>query len=113
MCFTVLLRPHILNDDQLFPGRLDTQLGNADGTDGEWAVNSIITHVGVRWDANFQILWKLGDKTWLPYDHMSHLNALLGYFELLGIKKIADLPEGSGQPLQDDPQTYIGGLDLP
>jgi hypothetical protein len=110
---TALLRPHIPNDDRLFPGRLDTQLGNADGTDGEWAVDSIITHVGVRRDANFQILWKSGDKTWLPYDHVSHLNALLGYFELLGIEKIADLPEGSGQPLQDDPQTYIGGLDLP
>src|SRR5882757_4510818 len=35
-----LLRPHVPNDDRLFPGRLDTQLGNADATEGEWAVDA-------------------------------------------------------------------------
>jgi hypothetical protein len=30
-----LLRPHVPNDDHLFPGQLNTQLSNTDGSEGE------------------------------------------------------------------------------
>jgi hypothetical protein len=50
-----LLWIHIPNDDRLFPGQLDTQLGNADGTEGEWAVDRIIKHAGSKSDAMFEI----------------------------------------------------------
>ena len=50
-----LLRIHVPNDDRLFPGWLDTQLGNADGTDGEWAVDKILGHGGSKTDAVFEI----------------------------------------------------------
>ena len=105
-----LLRPHVPNDDRLFPGRLDTQLGNTDGSEGEWAVDAIETHAGARENAVFLVRWKSGDKTWLPYYQITHLNALPEYFELQGIEKIEDLREGTGNPPTDDLQTYIGAL---
>jgi hypothetical protein len=106
-----LLWIHILNDDCLFPGQLDTQLGNANGTEGEWAMDHIIKHAGSKSDAMFEIRWKTGDTTWLPYYQVSHLTALQQYFDLLGIESISQLPNGKGQPL-DDPQTYVGNIRL-
>jgi hypothetical protein len=106
-----LLRIHVPNDDRLFPGRLDTQLGNADGTEGEWAMDRIIGHAGSKIDATFEIRWKTGDVTWMPYYQVSHLNALQQYFELLGIANISHLAEGKGKPPSDDPQTFIGNLE--
>ncbi|KAF8808284.1 hypothetical protein BYT27DRAFT_7050766, partial [Phlegmacium glaucopus] len=39
-----LLRIHVPNDDRLFPGRMDTQLGTTPEADGEWAVDKILSH---------------------------------------------------------------------
>ena len=61
-----LLRIHIPNDDRLFPGRMDTQLSD-DFDNDEWAVDRILSHHGSRTEATFEILWKSGDVTWLPY----------------------------------------------
>jgi len=105
-----LLRPHVPNDDRLFPGRLDTQLGNSDDTEGEWAVDSIEDHVGAKEDSVFLVKWKSGDRTWLPFYQITHLNALTDYFELQGIDKIEKLQEGTGQLPSDDLQNYIGVL---
>ena len=60
-----LLRIHLPNDDRLFPGRMDTQIGNGPGTNDEWAVQRIRSHAGSGEDAIFEILWKSGDVTWL------------------------------------------------
>jgi RNase H-like domain found in reverse transcriptase/Reverse transcriptase (RNA-dependent DNA polymerase)/Integrase zinc binding domain len=69
-----LLRIHIPNDDRLFPGRLDTQLGNQDTPDGKWAVERIEGHVGARTDAIFKMRWKSGDVTWMPYYQIAVLS---------------------------------------
>ena len=37
----------------------------------------------------FQILW---NTMWLPYYQITHLQALTDYLELIGVKKIAQLP---------------------
>jgi hypothetical protein len=87
-----LLRIHIPNDDRLFPGRLDTQLGNQDTPDGKWAIERIEGHVGARTDAIFKMRWKSGDVTWMPYYQIEHLDVLGAYLELLGIEKIYELP---------------------
>ena len=107
-----LLRIHIPNDDRLFPGRLDSQLGSEESTDSEWAVDKILSHSGAKDDALFEVQWKAGDVTWLPYHQIEHLNALLAYFEVMGIEKITDLPQGTGKPPVHDPQIFIGSLSL-
>ena len=66
-----LLRIHIPNDDRLFPGRMDTQVTGPD--DDEWAVDKILSHHGAQTDATFEIQWKSGDITWLPYYQITHL----------------------------------------
>lgn len=105
-----LLRIHVPNDDRLFPGQLDTQLGNADGTEGEWAVDHIMEHAGSKMDAIFEIQWKMGDVTWLPYYQASHLTALQQYFDVLSIKNVSQLAKAKGQPPSNDPQTFLGNL---
>ena len=50
-----LLQEHIPNDDRLFPGRMDTQIGNNPETEGEWAVDRILSHAGSRMDSVFEI----------------------------------------------------------
>jgi hypothetical protein len=90
-----LLRIHVPNDDRLFPGRMDTQLAGEDDGD-EWAVDRILSHHGSGTEATFEILWKSGDVTWLPYYQITHLQALTDYLELLKVRKIAKLPKGLG-----------------
>ena len=104
-----LLRIHVPNDDRLFPGRMDTQV-IGDTWDDEWAVDQIKSHSGAKTDATFEILWKSGDITWLPYYQITHLQALTDYLELLGVKKISKLPTGHGRPPMDDPQVFLGSI---
>ena len=103
-----LLREHIPNDDRLFPGRLDTQIGDAPDTEGEWAVDRILSHAGSKANTVFEIKWKSGDITWLPYYQITHLRALTEYLDLLGEKNIHKLPKGTGKPPQGDPQLFLG-----
>jgi len=105
-----LLRIHHPNDDRLFPGRLDNQLGGDIDPEGEWAVDKILSHHGSKRDAVFEIKWQAGDITWLPYAEISHLQALIDYLELLGIEKIDNLPLGHGKPPSDDPQVHVGSI---
>ena len=103
-----LLRIHHPNDDRLFPGRLDTQISGGDVTDDEWAVDRIKSHSGSKSDAVFEVLWKSGDTTWMPYYQITNLQALTDYLHLLGVKVISKLPKGFGQPPVDDPQVFLG-----
>jgi hypothetical protein len=41
-----LLRIHLPNDDRLFPGQMDTQVGVDAEMDGEWAVDKVLSHAG-------------------------------------------------------------------
>ncbi|KAJ7154439.1 hypothetical protein C8R43DRAFT_858440, partial [Mycena crocata] len=80
-----LLRIHVPNDDRRFPGRLECQLGiSLDDETNEWAVEQIINHYGRRSKALFEILWKSGDRSWMPYDQAKKLQALEDYLEALG-----------------------------
>ncbi|THU76101.1 hypothetical protein K435DRAFT_562175, partial [Dendrothele bispora CBS 962.96] len=56
-----------------------------------WLVQEILSHIGSKELSTFEILWKSGDKSWLPYDRVAHLNALQRYLDLLGVKSIAKL----------------------
>src|SRR6202789_1347675 len=107
-----LLRIHVPNDDRLFPGRMDTQLGEIPEADDEWAVELIRSHAGSGEKAMFEIIWKSGDTTWMPYYQIKHLQALETYLELLGVNHASNLPLGKGKPPQDDPQVFIGALSL-
>lgn len=71
-----LLRVHILNDDRLFPGRLESQLGDLENSESEWAADKIVSHVGTKKESTFEVLWRSGDVTWLPYHQVVDLNLL-------------------------------------
>ena len=105
-----LMRIHSPNDDRLFPGRMDTQVVG-DELDDEWAVDGIKSHSGLKSEALFEVLWKSGDVTWLPYYQITHLQALTDYMDLIGVKKISKLPKGTGKPPANDPQVFLGSLD--
>jgi hypothetical protein len=107
-----LLRIHIPIDDRLFPGRLDSQLSLGDSSEGEWAVDKILSHSGSKENSIFEILWLAGDITWLPYHQISHLNAIPVYFDLLGVSGISELPKGHGKPPTEDPQVFNGQLEI-
>ena len=104
-----LLREHIPNDDRLFPGRMDTQIGSTPETEGEWAVDRILSHAGSKTDSIFEIKWKSGDTTWLPYYQITHLQALTDYLDLQGENQIENLSKGTGHP-PDDPQIFLGDI---
>ena len=71
-----LLRPHVPNDDRCFPGRMPCQIPGFREKPEEWIVDSILSHHSKGLESKFQVLWKAGDKTWVPYREVAHLNAL-------------------------------------
>jgi hypothetical protein len=99
-----LLRIHHPNDDRLFPGRLDSQIGQEYNVEAEWTVDKILSHSGSGEESAFEIKWKAGDITWLPYNHVNHLQALSDYLDLLGVDSISLLPTGNGK----SPEIFIG-----
>ncbi|KAJ3505227.1 hypothetical protein NLJ89_g7527 [Agrocybe chaxingu] len=107
-----LLRIHVPNDDRLFPGRLDTQIFDDENLETEWTVERIVSHAGTGKNSVFEVLWKSGDKTWLPYDRLTHLDALRAYFDVMGVQNIEELSEGTGNPPDDDLQIFLGCLGL-
>jgi hypothetical protein len=107
---SALLRIHHPNDDRLFPGRLDSQISNEIDPEGEWAVDSILSHHGSREDALFEIKWRSGDITWMPYYQIVGLQALVSYFEVLGINSVSELTTGKGKPPSSDPQVFLGAI---
>jgi hypothetical protein len=86
-----LLRLHIPNNDQLFPNRLDSVIWNTDDVAQEWSVSRIKSNSGTCQNALFEIEWKSGDITWLPYHQITHLTALQQYLEACGIENINQL----------------------
>ncbi|KAF8799604.1 hypothetical protein BYT27DRAFT_7031803, partial [Phlegmacium glaucopus] len=93
-----LLRIHVPNDDQLFPGSMDTQIGDNPDIENEWAVELIKSHAELGENVIFEIKWKSGDVTWMPYYQIKHLQVLEEYFSLLGVNSIAELPVGCSNP---------------
>ena len=91
---------------------MDTQLGVGTQADNEWAVDRIISHAGSGQEAVFEILWKAGDITWLPYYQIRHLQALDVYLDLLDVEFIGKLPSGKGTPPHDYAQIFLGAMSL-
>ena len=87
----LLLRPHIPNDDRCFPGRMPCQIPGFREKPEEWIIDSILSHHGKGLESEFQVLWKVGDKMWVPYHEVAHLNTLDQYCELMGVKNIFEL----------------------
>lgn len=56
MFHSSLLRIHVLNDDRLFPGRLDEQIPELCGTAREWTVDKILSHQGSHTDVKCEVL---------------------------------------------------------
>lgn len=54
-----LLRIHVPNDDHLFPGRLDTQLGEGPDVDSEWAVDKILSHTSLGENSHLRYCGRL------------------------------------------------------
>jgi hypothetical protein len=87
------LRPHIANDDALFPhreGHAYYDFGTPD--DQEWLVDSILAHQWDKGNLLFQIRWNLGDTTWEPLKTCKDLQALDEYLSLQGVKHPLELP---------------------
>ncbi|KAJ3711525.1 hypothetical protein C8R42DRAFT_688826 [Lentinula raphanica] len=55
----------------------------------------------------FEVLWKTGDKTWLPYSKISNLRQLSDYFETIGVSDITKL-----ENLSDEDSPIEGGISL-
>ena len=104
------MRIHIPNDDRLFPGQTFAQLNSGTDSEPEWAVDKILSHSGSSQEAIFEVLWKAGDITWLPYLQIEHLNALKEYLDLQGVEDIDLLPAGKGKPPHQDPQIFSGSM---
>ena len=100
-----LLCVHNPNDDQCFPGFQLDQLLAFNDTPHEWAVDQITNHHGNGRSTLFELKWKSGDTSWVPYADISHLEALGAYLELCGVPRITDLPTGTGTP-PDDPELW-------
>ena len=93
-----LLWIHTPNNDHLFPGRMDMQIGGSPKVEQEWTVEKILSHAGSGENSHFEILWKAGDITWLPYYQIRHLQAIESYLDLFGINNVSKLPTGKGKP---------------
>ncbi|KAG6822596.1 hypothetical protein H0H92_013237, partial [Tricholoma furcatifolium] len=101
---------HAPNDDRLFPGRHHDQIVGE--VTEEWAADRIIAHRGTNESAMFEVLWKSGDRTWLNVNQARDLKLIDAYLELMGADKIDALEEGTGEPPSDDPQIYLGNLNI-
>ncbi|KAG6896122.1 hypothetical protein C0992_010197 [Termitomyces sp. T32_za158] len=107
-----LLRIHYPNNDRRFPGRLYSQIvANVEPNHvDEWPADKIISHAGSKSTAIFEVLWRAGDKTWLPYNQVQELDILSPYLEAQGVENIHELPTSSGKPPTNDPQVFLGSL---
>ncbi len=107
-----LLRVHEPNNDRLFPGRLASQVSAMEDQDNKWVIDKFESHRGSGPSALFEAVWQSGDRTWVPYETVKHLNAFNEYLVALGVSKIQYLPEGSGAPPMDNLQIFLGCLVL-
>ena len=107
-----LLRICVPNDDRRFPGRDPVQVLQLtdDLETDQWPVDRIVDHAGHGNTALFQVLWKAGDKTWLPYIEVRHLSAFDAYLDACGVTSVAQLPAKLNQ--LENAENSTNGLSL-
>lgn len=88
---TSLLRIHHPNDDCLFPGQDMSQVTGISFESEEWAVERIEAHTSHGPDLMFKVKWWAGDMTWLPHDHVAHLEPLQLYLEAQNVSSVSEL----------------------
>ena len=76
----------------------------------EWAADKIMLHTGSKLDSIFEVLWKSGDKSWVPFTEIADTNLLDPYLEAQGAESMADLGLSSGSPPCDNPQIFLDPL---
>lgn len=92
-----LLKPFILNDDNIFPHRSNLWAYTLDlSQDQEWEVDAIISHyrsnkTKKNHNLHFIVAWSNGDITPEPLEIVNELQALDEYLELKGVNNIAQL----------------------
>ena len=59
-------------------------------------MDKIKNHTRTGEEALFEIVWRLGDITWMLYYQIRHLQALKDYFDLLGVANTLQLPNVRG-----------------
>ena len=96
----------------MFPGRLASQVAELEDKENEWAIASFVTHRGTGPDTIFEALWKSGDKTWVPYSAVQHLEAMKDYLDASGVSNIEHLPQGNADATETDVPLYLGGIHL-
>jgi hypothetical protein len=109
--YSSLLRIHLPNNDRLFSGRKDSQLGHGPEVEEEWVIDEILSHHGAKGDTLFEIKWKAGDITWLPIHEILYLQVLKNYLDVHGVDKINQLPFKKGNPLVSDPQISLSSIE--
>ncbi|KAE8237293.1 hypothetical protein A4X13_0g8842 [Tilletia indica] len=89
-----LLKPHVPNDDKLFPGR-DPKAFYDFGLDEEteWIVDDVLSHRWLSSKLSLLVLWSTGEQTWEPIENCSELAALDRYLELHGVSEPSLLPQ--------------------
>lgn len=90
------LRPHVSNDDSLFPGREARRFYDfGNDPEDEWTVSEIADHAWATRakEPTFLIKWEYGDETWQPLKDVKDLTALDNYLELMGVESPEQLPK--------------------
>ncbi|QRV92243.1 Transposon Ty3-I Gag-Pol polyprotein [Ceratobasidium sp. AG-Ba] len=108
-----LLRIHVPNNDQKFPGRSGEQIVSLEKEPKEWAVDRIVTHAGKGRDAEFKLLWKSGDYSWESYERIRHLEAMNAYLKAQGVDEASQLTwtDPMEGPESDEGEEYDGKID--
>ncbi|KAG6886889.1 hypothetical protein C0992_001764, partial [Termitomyces sp. T32_za158] len=76
----------------------------------KWSADKITAHEGLSTNAIFEVLWKAGDKIWLPYNQVRELDLVSLYLDAQSVDTIDDLPTGTGTLPANDPQVFLESL---
>jgi hypothetical protein len=83
-----------------------------DDSGKEWSVLHVKSHSRQRQNTLFEIEWKSGNVTWLPYHKVDHLTALTQYLKALGMKSIDELGSSNVISPQIDEQVMLGHMEI-
>jgi hypothetical protein len=92
------LRPYLLNDETLFPGRSSVMPYDYGEPDEEDVVREIDGHRWKRGKVEFHVVWEDGDREWRPIRSVEDCVALDTYLALQGVKEVKYLDKKGNLP---------------